>query len=124
MDSRMTSADHVYERKFSRSLNDSYKQPYEQYGAGIGRVLKKIESGVGKFGDFAKRNKLVSAVGTFADITGTRKALDGATGGTFTRAVEYGKQEGYGSMTKPVKKQSGSGKRKQSGKGKGKKSKK
>lgn len=112
-----TSADYVYSRNFSRELNNAYKyNPYrpvpsipDQSGAGVGQVLKKIGKVAGKVNDFVKDNKLVSKAGMVADITGTRGALDAASGGVFSQAVKVGKQAGYGGM---MVKQKGCGKRK------------
>lgn len=74
-----------------------------QQGLGVGRTLKKIESGVNKVGQFAKRNNLVSAVGKAADIAGVTGAIDGVTRGAFSRAVDYGKSKGYGKRHKRKK---------------------
>lgn len=82
-------------------------QPIQyQYGAGIGKTFKQIERTAGKINTFAKDNKLISKASALSDITGTRAALDAATGGTFSRATQAGIKAGYGKKKKSGSKKS------------------
>jgi hypothetical protein len=73
--------------------------PYQR-GAGIGKVINKIERTVGKVNRFAKDNKLGSKLSGAIDILGVREPLDLATGGTASRLTNALVKSGYGMRKK------------------------
>lgn len=76
-----------------------------QSGAGVGKFLSKAENVAGKFSDFAKRNRLLSAADTaIGFVPGAKGYLDSATGGMYSNVVKAGKQAGYGKKKKSHKK--------------------